>query len=180
MANNPEVSWGDRLMSAMLRPSAWLAATIVAVLCLNTVADTLSRTFGGGSIPLVFDVNETLIIGLVFLSLAYAQLADEHIAFTLLYNRMGPRSRKVMLLLGNLLVVMIVAWTAWESWLVAEESLSSGERRLGIAGFPAWPARLAIVVGLALLTIVLTRQCWLLLRGREVRPLLKVVDQEDL
>lgn len=180
MSNGSTVSSLDRALTALLRPTTWLASAIVAILCMTTVADTVSRTLGGGSIPLVFDVNETLLIVLVFLSLGYAQIADEQIAFTLLYERMSPPVRRVMLFSGNALVLGIVAWTAWESWLVARDSLTSGERRLGIAGFAAWPARLAIVVGLVLLAIVLLRQCSLLVRGRDVRPELKAVDAEDL
>lgn len=125
-----------------------VSAAAILLLCLTTVIDTTSRAIGTGSISLVFGLNESLIILIGFLPLAYAQLAGEHVAFTVLYDRLPKNVQAVSRAVGYLLTLPLIGWMTWVSVIAAIDSWLAAEVRMDVAQLPVWPARLALAIGL--------------------------------
>lgn len=125
-----------------------ITAAAIALVCFLTIIDTVSRSIGTGSIALVFDLNESLIVVAAFLPLAFAQLSGDHVAFTALYSRMPKRIQDLSRLLGYLLALPLVGWITWVSLSAAVRSWQVAETRMGVSDLPVWPARLAVVVGM--------------------------------
>lgn len=144
-----------RLTLALGRATYVLSAAAIVLLCVTTVVDTASRTFGSGSIALVFDINETLIVLVAFLPLAYAALAGEHVAFTAVYDRLPERGQYLSRLVGYLLALPLIAWMTFVSFEAALTSWQTAEARMGVAELPVWPARLAVAVGLLAFLVTL-------------------------
>jgi TRAP-type mannitol/chloroaromatic compound transport system permease small subunit len=110
--------------------------------------DTTSRAIGTGSISLVFGLNESLIILVGFLPLGYAQLAGEHVSFTVLYDRLPKRFQSVSRAAGYLIALPLIGWMTWVSVTAGIDSWLTAEVRMDVAQLPVWPARLALAIGL--------------------------------
>lgn len=170
--------WIPRLTIALGRLTYSVSAASIVLLCVMTVVDTASRTFGSGSIALVFDVNETLIVLVAFLCLAYAALAGEHVAFTAIYDRLPERGQYLSRLIGYLLALPLIGWMAWVSFDAALTSWQTAEARMGVAQLPVWPARLAVAVGLLAFFLTLVYGALAVIRRWPEFPLRTTLDAQ--
>lgn len=125
-----------------------IAAGAIAAMCLLTLLDTGSRALGLGSVPIVFDLNETLIVVVAFIPLAFAQLTGDHVSFTVLYDRTPPKIKRAFRMTGYALALPLIAWMTWVTADSAIASWQALETRMGVARLPVWPARLAAALGL--------------------------------
>jgi TRAP-type C4-dicarboxylate transport system permease small subunit len=148
----------ERWLRALIKGAASLSTVMTVVLMLLIVANVALRTLAGGSVRGVVELSTTAIVFVVFLSLAEAQRQGEHVGVNL-FTDMLPRGVQQVLrraVLGG--AAVFFGWMTWESWVLTRGSLERGEVHFGILRFPVWPARLAIVAGLALLVAELARQ----------------------
>lgn len=121
----------------------------------STAADVTSRQLTGSSIPGVVEYSEVLMVGLIFLGLAYAQRVGAHIGVDLVTERMPVRVAHAVRTVGLVIAIGIVAIMAWETLEVALRSFESREFRFGLVQVPIWPARLMIPLGLGALLLEL-------------------------
>jgi len=116
----------DRLSTTVGESVAWLYPVLVAVLIVNVV---LRYGFGIGSIELE-ELQWHLFAAAFLLGLAYTQAADEHVRVDIIHERLSPRARAWVELLGTLILLLpfaaITAYHAWgffwQSWLLGERS----------------------------------------------------------
>lgn len=120
----------ERINDLVGRTVAWLALAMVAVTFLVVV---LRYLFDLGWIALQESV--TYMHALLFmLGIGYALRHDGHVRVDIFYQRLSPRGRAWVDLLGTLLllfpVCLFIAWMAWDyvaaSWAVAEASREAG------------------------------------------------------
>lgn len=134
------------------------AAMIVIFMMVSTVADVTRRLIFGRPIPGVIEVGELLMVGAVFLGIAYTEAREEHVAVTLLVRRLTPRKAALVQLAGLAIVMSTLAWMIVVTGTRAYESFTAGEFRFGLVRIPVWPGRIAIALGLlALLLELLVR-----------------------
>ncbi|MEO1177999.1 MAG: TRAP transporter small permease subunit [Pseudomonadota bacterium] len=95
------------------------------------------------------------LFGAVFLlGAAYTLKRDEHVRIDFLSSRMTPRGFVRMTLFGHLLFLLpFCVVMLWLSIPWAMSSLISGEASANAGGLPLWPAKFAVPVGFALLTL---------------------------
>lgn len=128
---------------------AFLAVAGIIFMALATVADVARRTFEGESIAGVLELGEVMMVAITFLGLAYAEYRGAHVSMTLVVRRIPRRIAAVINAAGLLLIVVVVAWMFLVTFDRAVESYAEGEYRFGLVQVAIWPARIAIVVGLA-------------------------------
>lgn len=137
------------------------ASVWVCVLMLIICADIASRGLLNHPLPGVAEVVSLSIVALVFLQLAHTlrigRMAKVELFVDMLARR-SPRLAAVFLLVANVLGVAIFAAILYGSTPIFLKSLASGEY-VGVQGTftaPTWPAKLAIVIGSALMCIQYT------------------------
>lgn len=145
----------QRAIRALTKLCAYVAAAIIIFMMVSTVADVGRRLILGQPIPGVIEVGELLMVGSVFLGIAYTEARREHVAVDLLIRRLSPRKAAITQLLGLLIVIATLIWmivvTASRAWV----SVETGEFRFGLVKIPVWPGRVAIAVGLITLLLEL-------------------------
>jgi TRAP-type C4-dicarboxylate transport system permease small subunit len=133
-------------------------ALIVAGMCIITLGLMITLTivtrnlFGWGVTDDVVIVRE-LMVGAVFLPLAYVTADYSHITIEFLFKRLGKHSKLWLLAIGSfisLLILMPLAFAAWKGFFHAA---SSGAYFFSELDLPKWPGRLAFFVGSALFII---------------------------
>ncbi len=134
-------------------------ASAVGILAIMTlvVVDVVRRKLDGGSIPGANEYAEILLVGVVFLGLAEAQRQGNHISVEAVVARLTARSGARLRSAGLVLSLAVVVWMTWETLDVGVAAFESKEFRFGLARIPTWPAKLAIPIGLAALSLELLR-----------------------
>lgn len=144
-----------RAVHALSTTFGVIAAVLIVVIMLSTAADVAVRQVTGASIPGVVEYSEVLMVGLIFLGLAYAQRARAHIGVDLVTERMPVRVAHVVRAVGLALAFVVLAVMAYETLQVALRSFESREFRFGLVQVPIWPARMIIPIGLVALLLEL-------------------------
>lgn len=158
-----------------------LAALLVMAIMFSTAADVASRQLTGSSIAGVVEYSEVLMVGLIFLGLAYAQRTGAHIGVDLVTERMPARVAHAVRSVGLVIAIAIVAIMAWETLEVALRSFESREFRFGLVQVPIWPARLLIPIGLTSLLLELAvTLCDEVVAFRRRSPVTRAVPPEAL
>lgn len=138
-----------RALHATTRVLALLAVSCIVFVLLAVTADVTRRALIGESIGGVVEISEVMMVVIVFLGLGYTESRSGHVSMTLLIRKLSSRSAAIVNSFGLLVVLIIVAWMVWVTGDRALESVAAGEYRFGLVRVPVWPARIAIVVGLA-------------------------------
>ena len=144
-----------RVVTVIVRASTAIAIVSTSVLLLVTAADVLLRTSSGHGVPGAVEITEVVLVVAAFMGLASAASDDLHIRATLLTDRMRPRVRRVVRLIGDMIGMAIVLWLIYATSLRAIASVMNGEYRFGLISMPIWPARVAILLGLIGLLLAL-------------------------
>jgi len=142
-------------MRTLVGAAGICAAVGTGLLMLATVLDVTLRTVHSGGIPGVVEFSEILLVAVVFLGMGFAQLRDQHPAFTLLMDRAPARVREPVALVGELVSVITLGWLVWATAEAAYQSVLEQEYRFGVLRVPVWPARILIPLGMALLLLCL-------------------------
>jgi TRAP-type C4-dicarboxylate transport system permease small subunit len=89
----------------------------------------------------------------VFGALAYAQERRAHIRVELLYSFVGPRGKSFMEAVTHIVALIFFALMAWQGYVELLYSLEIKESTMGSVRFPLYPARVILLLGVALLLL---------------------------
>jgi C4-dicarboxylate transporter DctQ subunit len=95
-----------------------LAWGILAIAGLS-VANVGARVLTGHSILFAQELAGFLIVGVTFLGIGYAAGRGRHIRMTALYDALGPRARKVSMLVITATTSLGMGWLAWLGFVYA-------------------------------------------------------------
>ena len=132
---------------------------IVGLGTVITLTVILRNLFNTG-VPDVVTIVGELMMGGIFLPLAYVTRANQHIAIDFLFNLFGKRVKLFILLLGSLLVLAPMLLMVMASWGSFSHALASGSYFSGELELPEWPGRLFFFVGLAFFYLRLLIICF--------------------
>jgi TRAP-type mannitol/chloroaromatic compound transport system permease small subunit len=140
----------EKVTAGVGRIAAWL----VLLACLLSVANALLRYGAHFAAPALLDLPVLLFAGIVLGAAPRTLAENSHIRVDILYRSLPPRRRAAIDLLGNLLflipfcLVMLVESLPFfaSSWRIGEGSSTPG-------GLPQWPAKALIPAGFALLLL---------------------------
>lgn len=146
-------SLARRLFEGTLRWGAIVAALAAVALVLTTSYDVANRGITGGSVPGLLDLNQTLLIVIVFLAIPWGERLGVHVRMTLVTNYLPNGIARVCRIVAYVLSTLIMFWFAYASVIRAIDSTSRAEAQLGLIHWPVWPARWVIAVGFLLVAI---------------------------
>jgi TRAP-type C4-dicarboxylate transport system permease small subunit len=133
-----------------------LAGVCIVTLGLMITLTVLTRNlFGWGVTDDVVIVRE-LMVGAIFLPLAYVTANYSHITIEFLFKCLGKHAKLWMLAIGSfisLLILLPMVFSAWQGFLHAA---SSGAYFFGELELPEWPGRFAFFAGAALFIVRLS------------------------
>lgn len=143
---------GEPRWIAAIHGSALVVAGVaLAAMAAVTIADVASREARGHGISGTLEiVSYWFMPVLVFMSIAAADRADEHIRVGLLTERLQGRTRRVADSVTSLALVGVLLWMLPLGWHAAEESRLIEETAPVHRWLVIWPVRYVIVLGLAL------------------------------
>lgn len=141
-----------RLPSRVL---SYIGSALLAVLIALSVADVFSRNFRDTSIGGTIDYVSVGMAAVVFLSLGRSEEVGAHVRTPLVTSKLPSRVAALGRGLALMIAAVVVVWLAWAAWDRALVSLDSREETPGMAGVPVWPIRLLIPVGSLLLALEL-------------------------
>jgi TRAP-type C4-dicarboxylate transport system permease small subunit len=136
-------------------------ALIVAGGCIVTLGLMITLTvvtrnlFGWGVTDDVVIVRE-LMVGAIFLPLAYVTANYSHITIEFLFKRLSKPAKLWMLAIGSLISLLILMPLAFSAWQGFFHAASSGAYFFGELELPEWPGRFAFFVGAGLFIIRLS------------------------
>ncbi len=163
------IGW-DRLrpgVTGVERVSRTLAIVSTVALTLVTAIDVVLRSTTNRGLPGAIEITEVVLVIAVFLGMMTASTEGMHISATLLTDRLPRVAARVTRIVGAVVSIGIAGWVLYGTALRALASLHAGEYRFGIISVPVWPARLAIVIGVAGLLFALVLHLVDLIRARE-------------
>jgi TRAP-type mannitol/chloroaromatic compound transport system permease small subunit len=127
-----EIGMVSRIERHVQRLSGWLgalSATLLLLLLANVFYDVVMRyLFNDVSIGMQ-ELEWHLFSAVFLLGMAYALSADAHVRVDLVYERLGPRGRAWIDLVGTLVLLWpFCTLVAWYGFGFAAESYALGER----------------------------------------------------
>jgi TRAP-type C4-dicarboxylate transport system permease small subunit len=128
---------------------------IVALGLMITITVVTRNLLGWGVTDDVVIVRE-LMVGVVFLPLAYVTADYSHITIDFLFKRLGKHSKLWMLAIGSLISLLILLPLVFSAWQGFAHAATSGAYFFGELELPEWPGRFAFFAGAALFIIRLS------------------------
>jgi TRAP-type C4-dicarboxylate transport system permease small subunit len=107
-------------------------------------------------VPGARELTESTMVLVVFGALAYTQVRRGHIRVEIFYLRAGPRSRAAMDAVTHAAALAFFGLVLKTGYEEVQFSLRINEATFGAVRFPLWPARIILVVGVALIMLRLT------------------------
>jgi TRAP-type C4-dicarboxylate transport system permease small subunit len=99
------------------------------------------------------EFTESLLVLIIFLSVALTQFDGGHIRVTLLTRRLPKAWAQVLNVLCMLAGAAFFTWCAYAAWKFALQSWSFKEQEWGTVVFPLYPVKFVVFVGLLMLAI---------------------------
>ena len=120
-----------------------------------TILDIASRHLLRQPVPGVIELNEVLMVGIVFFGLGMAQREKSHIRAELFTSKMSDmwQNRMDLLALGLSMCFWVILLA--QALPKAVDSFMTGEYREGLIKFPIWPARIALAAGILIMCLQL-------------------------
>lgn len=118
----------SRITRIVVTGAACVAGGVLVFLMFMTTFGVIGRKFGY-PINGVFDLTHFTVLVMTFLGMAYAGFHGAHVTIELLYQRLRPRTQRILDRLINLLgfgVFLVIAWRTYvQSILIREINESS-------------------------------------------------------
>lgn len=129
------------------------AGIALFVMMLLTVISSAGRFLFAAPIPDAEAIAEMLLVGVVFLPLAYTQALREHVEVTLFTDFARAEVRRRFIWFGCLVGLLAFSVLTYAMGKGVLRAYSTGDSYLGVNEIVTWPARAIAVVGLGALII---------------------------
>lgn len=155
---------------------AAISALALTVIMFTTVADTTRRYLFSKSLQSIVELNETLLILVIFCAIALAQLFRRHVRVELFTIRLSPKLQEFLWLISVLAGFVILLTMCIETMEDALYAYSIKEFKFGggVAIFPIWWAKFAIPIGCFVLCLQ-----FLVDTGRSIAGILGIIRLEQ-
>lgn len=126
-------AWLARAADACSRLQSWLMVACLAVMVVLLFGNVALRYLFNSGINASDELSRLAFVWLIFLGAVLALRDHQHIGVTMLVQRFGPRARKVVHVLCQLLIL-------WVLWLMADggwsQTVIGMGSRLPVTGLP--------------------------------------------
>ncbi|MFH2133172.1 MAG: TRAP transporter small permease [bacterium] len=145
----------ERILKITVDISAGTSAVIVFVMMFPITLDVILRYVFNKPLHGTYQLAEFMMVGAVYLSIAYVQAHREHIKLEVATNRLSPRMQMLLDIIGHWVGIGIFAIITWQAGKAAWETWRIGDYTMGIVEWPLWPAKTAVAFGCGLLVLQL-------------------------
>ena len=145
----------DRLISPLGKWMFIIALAAVGFMSLPIVIDVVNRFFIGASIKGVVELEEFLMVVIVFLSLGHVQRQEGHIHIDLVTCKLSPRLARC---LNTFNLAASAGFFAIMSWQTVLTAIKKNTEYTSMLEIPLWVALGLAVIGVTLLCLTLLRQ----------------------
>ncbi|VTU28471.1 TRAP-type C4-dicarboxylate transport system, small permease component [Variovorax sp. PBS-H4] len=153
-----------RLLDAVYEACGYLGAFCVLTICVVMVGQSLGRVAGmptGGANDLV----AWLCAAAAFLPMAHAFRHGDFVRVTLVFDKLGARSGRVLEVVALCVACIAIAYLAWWATVFTWESWEFHEMGTGMLAWPLWIPQLSFVVGAWVFLIAVLDEAAIVLRG---------------
>jgi TRAP-type C4-dicarboxylate transport system permease small subunit len=154
---------GDHVFDRMNAKLVYLLLAVAALLTFGlsflVVADVIGRVVFNNPVKGTPEIVSMSIVIICFLLAGYAVHSGGMLRADILVGLLGRRGPLISALLSGVLGAAFFALIVWGSYEPALHAWSSGEfEGEGALRVPVWPARLVVMLGSLLVTIIYLRQ----------------------
>ncbi|WP_050928144.1 TRAP transporter small permease [Aestuariivita boseongensis] len=138
-----------------------LAALAVMLLGALIAGNVIARAVFGASFPDSVIMVQELMVAAILLPLAAATAQRAHVCVEFISDRMGPRTKSWLIVLGSLVGLIALTPLLYAGWRELLSNWNSGSFYFGDLGLPKWPGRLLFLIGIG--------ACWIRLLELVIR-----------
>ncbi|MBO0347441.1 TRAP transporter small permease subunit [Roseibium limicola] len=136
-----------------LKACGYVAGYTTFAMMLLVIANAVSRFIFNAPVSGAFELTESMLTVLIFLSLALTQYEGGHIRVVLLTQRMPNGLQKAARFTALALGAIFFAWCTNAAWGYAMKSFAINEQQWGTVRYPLYPIKFVVFFGLMLLAI---------------------------
>ncbi|MFC1917126.1 TRAP transporter small permease subunit [Chloroflexota bacterium] len=133
--------------------AARAAGGLIIVLMFLTTADVTGRYIFNSPIQGAFDASEVIMVGIVFLGIAYVQLVRGHVKVDIVVSRLHGNGQLLLEIFGFSLGLLVMALIAWQTSLYSWKAFITHDHTMGIVRIPLWPGKSIVALGSGLLCL---------------------------
>lgn len=146
----------ERVADPLSRAMDGVGRVILALMVLLITSDVVLRYVFNRPIKGSYELIELMLVMIVFLGLAYTQMKREHIAVTLITEKLSPRAAAILESAAYLLCLAIFIVITWQS-VVRAEVLRADGTASDLLSIPIYPFMWIVVFGSATLCLAFLR-----------------------
>ena len=143
----------EKTQISVERVANGVAASLVAFMMGLTTVDVVMRYVFNSPIPGVYTLCEMLIVGIVYLAIAYVQQQKSHVRVDVFIDRLRGSPRLAFELATLILALVGFSLMTWQAGLLAWDTWVTGDYAMGLIEYPFWPAKFAMTLGIGLLCL---------------------------
>ena len=129
-------------------------AMFIFLMTLLITVDVIGRAFGMPTY-IAIEMSGYMLIGIVFLGLAYTQRKGRHIKIIMLTERLSPRKRQVLEIVALTVGLAFIGWFTWSTFGPVIQNYVLKTTSLTVVHTPLWIPYGFVAVGLGMLAIEL-------------------------
>jgi TRAP-type C4-dicarboxylate transport system permease small subunit len=137
----------------LLRGFGVISALATFVMMALVVVNILGRYLLNKPVIGTLEFTESLLVLIIFLSLALTQYDRGHIRVTLLTRCLPKAWTQTLNVFCMLAGSAFFSWCSYAAWRFAAQSYSFNEQEWGTVVFPLWPVKLVVFAGILMLAI---------------------------
>jgi TRAP-type C4-dicarboxylate transport system permease small subunit len=130
-----------------------VAGFVVLALMAVVTADVISRSLFNRPLPNSYEYMELGMVFTVYLGISKVQREKGHVAIDMVVKKLPPRGVALVELAGCLIGLIVMGAIGWWGGLAAWESFETSEYIGSVARLPVLPARLALVIGVLVMSL---------------------------
>ncbi|MER2535153.1 MAG: TRAP transporter small permease [Rhizobiaceae bacterium] len=105
-----------RILRIVTMAADYVAAAMLLVIFVTLVAQTFMRYVMRSPLSTSQELATITFLWMVFWAAGTTIRFSEHIRFDILYNALGPQSRRIMAILANAFYLVIFVWAGKATW----------------------------------------------------------------
>lgn len=142
-----------RTYGRLLRGFGLISAVATFATMLLVVVNVLGRYLFNAPLTGTLEFTESLLVLIIFFSVALTQYDGGHIRVTLLTRRLPTAYARALTVFCMVCGAVFFIWCAYAAWRFAYESWSVDEYEWGTVVFPLYPVKFVVFAGILLLAI---------------------------
>jgi len=137
----------SKIVSRLSKFWMYISSAALLIMMLSTVLDGSLRYLFNLPIAGVIELNEVLIVVIIFLGLSWTQIKGGHVSVELFIKRLPRKHQEIVMVMTLSLALVIFAALTFESSLAAYDAWASGDFRQGAVRFALWPGKATVALG---------------------------------